>query len=176
MVLYRRNRIAGATYFFTAAVADRCSTILTDHIDQLRQALRETMRQHPLQIDAMVVLPDHIHALWTLPGGDDDYSARWRRFKALFTRAVVPHRHGLARNAKGEWNVWQRRFWEHTIRDDLDFGRHADYIHFNPVKHGLVKHAAEWQHSTFHRFVSNGVYPMDWGGAEAPSMDGEFGE
>ena len=176
MVLYRRNRIAGGTYFFTATLADRRSTILVDRIDQLRQALRATSVEHPFQIDAMVVLPDHMHALWTLPAGDADYSDRWRRFKALFTRAVAAREQGLERNAKGEWNLWQRRFWEHTVRDELDFRRHADYIHFNPVKHGLVKQAADWPHSTFHRFVAEGIYPNDWGGADGQSMEGEFGE
>jgi putative transposase len=176
MVLYRRNRISGATYFFTVTLVDRHSTTLIDYVDELRQALRATMEELHFRIDAMVILPNHMHALWTLPPDDADYSTRWRRLKALFTRAVIPGLTGVVRNARGEWNLWQRRFWEHTIRDELDFHRHADYIHFNPVKHHLVKRLRDWQHSTFHRFVAEGIYPEDWGGGEAPSLEGGFGE
>jgi putative transposase len=176
MVLYRRNRVSGGTYFFTVTLADRGSTTLIDHIDELRHAVRATAEERPFRIDAMVILPEHLHALWTLPEADADYSGRWRRLKGLFTRAVVPRLKGRVQNPNGEWNLWQQRFWEHTIRDDLDFRRHADYIHFNPVKHHLVRRVRDWPHSTFHRFVANGIYAEDWGGGEANSLEGGFGE
>jgi len=176
MVLYRRNRVSGATYFFTVTLADRRSRTLIDHIDELRRALRSIVAEQPFRIDAMVILPEHLHALWTLPADDADYSGRWRRLKSLFTRAVIARLGGFAQDAKGEWNLWQRRFWEHTIRDDLDFRRHADYIHFNPVKHRLVRRVRDWPHSTFHRFVGKGIYAEDWGGDEANSLEGGFGE
>ncbi len=164
MVLYRRNRVAGGTYFFTVTLRDRTSALLVDRIDQLREAFRETKRARPFHIEAMVVLPEHLHAIWTLPPDDDDYSGRWRAIKARFTRSLVQSKVGIRRNPKGEYNLWQRRFWEHTLRDEADLRRHVEYIHFNPVKHGWVTRVRDWPHSTFHRYVRAGVYPLDWAG------------
>lgn len=176
MVQYRRNRIPGGTYFFTVTLRNRRATSLVDYIDLLRIAFRETLREMPFVMDAVVVLPDHLHAVWTLPPGDDDYAGRWRSIKGRFTRALVKADVGLARNAKGEYDLWQRRYWEHTIRDEVDRARHVDYIHFNPVKHGLVERVGDWPYSSFHRFVRQGVCPPDWGGAAVKSDHGSYGE
>ena len=172
--MYRRNRVPGGTYFFTITLRDRSSSILVDRVDDLRKVLLAVMRERPFQIDAMVVLPEHLHALWTLPPGDDDYPGRMRLLKSRFTRCVAAAGAPTRRNAKGEYDLWQRRYWEHTIRDDRDFERHVDYIHWNPVKHGHVACVADWRHSTFHRFVGQGMYPLDWAGDDAG--DGCFGE
>lgn len=180
MTAYRRNRLAGGTYFFTVALADRHSDLLVREIDALRAAVQAVRTVLPLQIDAWVVLPEHMHCLWTLPEGDSDYSTRWKRLKAAFT-ATQPT--GEARSAsrigKGERGIWQRRFWEHTIRDEADFAAHVDYVHFNPVKHGYVQTPAEWPYSTFHRCVALGMYPADWAGKDEhlettgePTLDG----
>jgi putative transposase len=164
MVHYRRNLIAGGTFFFTATLVDRASSTLTDHINALRAAVRLTRRQHPFAIDAAAVLPDHLHIIVTLPTNDADFSIRLslikRRFTAALAKAGVP----VARYANGEPALWQRRFWEHTIRNEKDFERHADYIHFNPVRHGLVTRVRDWPHSSFHHYVRRGVLPEDWAG------------
>jgi REP-associated tyrosine transposase len=143
MVRYRRNFVPGGTYFFTATLVDRTSHALVDHVDALRAAFRETRRAQPFAIDAVVVLPDHLHIIMTLPGGDADYTNRWRLIKRRFTDAVAKTGVLLPRHRNGEYALWQRRFWEHTIRDDRDFERHVDYIHFNPVKHRLVTRACD---------------------------------
>ncbi len=175
MVLYRRNRVAGGSFFFTVAVADRRSTVLTDHVGHLRQAFRQTRIEYPFIIDAIVILPDHLHTIWSLPEGDDDYPGRWRRLKSLFTRALVKSGAPVLRDQRGEYALWQRRFWEHTIRDDNDFERCADYVHFNPVKHGYVGAPSQWAHTSLHRYVRAGVLPDDWGGS-GHSVGGDFGE
>jgi len=175
MVHYRRNRAAGGTFFFTVALANRRSATLVENIDSLRQAFRVTRRERPFEIDAIVILPEHLHVVMTLPPGDSDYSGRWRRVKSLFTRAVANAGASIARDSRGEYQVWQRRFWEHTIRDDADFERHVDYIHFNPVKHGLVATVADWPHSSFQRYVREGVLPQDWAGVFRGPGEG-FGE
>lgn len=162
MVNYRRSRVPGGTYFFTVTLADRQSHLLTDRIELLREAIASVKQKHPFQIDAMVVLPEHLHALWTLPPDDCDYGNRWRSIKSAFVRALRQSGQQLAPNLKGEHSVWQRRFWEHTIRDDADFARHADYIHWNPVKHSSVHRVADWPHSSFHRHVRLGLRPADW--------------
>ncbi len=168
MVLYRRNRIPGATYFFTVTLSDRQSDLLTRHIDCLREAFRFIRRRRPFVIDAMVVLPDHLHALWTLPPGDSDYPGRWRALKSRFTRGLAGKGISIERNDKGEYRLWQRRYWEHTIRDERDLRVHVDYIHYNPVKHGWVKRPMDWPHSSLHRFVRAGWVSADWaaGGVE----------
>jgi len=163
MVNYRRARVAGGTYFFTVTLRDRRVSTLVDHIDALRDALRKTRLQRPFTIDAMVVLPEHLHAVWTLPPGDADYSGRWRMCKSLFTRHVARCR--MQPVGAGQ-SVWQSRFWEHVIRDDVDFARHVDYIHYNPVKHGLVTRTVDWPWSSFHRFVRHGLLPADWASGE----------
>jgi len=160
---YRRNRVPGATYFFTANLQDRRASILTTHITHLRNAIRLTKTRHPFHIDAWVILPNHTHALWTLPSGDADFSTRWQSIKAHFTRALpATEPRTPTQTRRADRAIWQRRFWEHTIRDDADYAAHIDYIHFNPVKHGLIEHVADWPHSTFHQYVRRGLYPADW--------------
>ena len=130
MVRYRRNLVPGGTFFFTVTLADRRSRALVEHIGALRHAFRIARQERPFAVDAIVVLPDHLHAILTLPEGDADFPGRWRRIKGLFSRRVAEQATGLAPNRKGEHALWQRRFWEHTIRDDADFSGHFDYIHF----------------------------------------------
>ena len=165
MRTYTRARIPGACYFFTVNLAQRgTNSLLAQHVDRLREAFRLTHRDHPFMMDAVVVLPNHLHCLWTLPPDDADFSMRWRLIKARFSRFVATgERISVSRQRKGERGIWQRRFREHVIRDDLDYQRHMDYIHYNPVKHGYVEHARDWPHSSFHRCVKRGLYPEDWG-------------
>jgi putative transposase len=159
MVRYRRNLVPGGTFFFTVALADRRSSTLVDHISSLPAAFRVTRSERPFTIDAVVILPEHLHAIITLPPDDFDHSGRWRRIKSYFTRHVVARGVAVERNHKGEYALWQRRFWEHTIRDENDFARHVDYVHFNPTKHGLVSRVSNWPHSSFHQYVRNGLLP-----------------
>ena len=163
MVGYRRNFLPGGSYFFTVTLADRSSDALVRHIDALRDAFRVTRRERPFAIEAVVVLPDHLHAILTLPSSDADFSGRWRRIKGHFSRRLIDATASLQRWPNGDLALWQRRFWEHTIRDESDFSRHIDYIHFNPVKHGLVPCVRDWPHSSFHRYVREGPLPDDWG-------------
>jgi putative transposase len=174
MVRYRRNFVPGGTFFFTATLVDRQSRALVEYVDVLRRALRTVRQERPFSIDAVAVLPDHLHIVMTLPPDDADFSGRWKRFKSLFTRLAVAQGLASTRNQRGEYALWQTRFWEHTIRDEADLGRHIDYIHYNPVKHGLVSQVCDWPHSSFHRYVKLGVLPRDWGGT-VPSDLG-FGE
>ena len=176
MVHYRRSRVPGGTYFFTCTLHTRQSTLLVNHIDLLRDAFRQTRIKMPFRVDAVCVLPDHLHTIWTMEDGDFDYSARWRSIKSLFVRGLKKRNMILRHNAKGETNVWQRRFWEHTIKDDDDFARHVDYLHFNPVKHGLVRRVQDWRHSSFHRFVKAGLLAKDWAGGEVEFYPERFGE
>jgi putative transposase len=164
MVLYRRNFLPGGTYFFTVTLADRRSSVLLDHISVLRGAFRRARHERPFEIDAIVVLPEHLHAVLTLPPDDADYSGRWRLIKTLFSNRVLAAGDPIARHRDGELALWQRRFWEHTIRDEGDFSRHVDYIHFNPVKHELVSRVLDWPHSSFHRYVRQGALPANWAG------------
>ena len=165
MTTYRRNFIPGGSFFFTVNLADRRSNLLTERIKLLRTAFRYARARHAFTIDGIVVLPDHLHTIWTLPPGDADFANRWRLIKTEFSRGVeAGERRSASRAAKGERGIWQRRYWEHTLRDEIDFERHCDYIHFNPVKHGHVSTASEWPYSSFRRFVRHGVYPLKWGG------------
>lgn len=175
MVLYRRNRVAGGTYFFTVTLRDRRSDALVCHAGLLREAFRTVRANRPFTFDAIVILPDHLHTIWTLPEGDSDYSGRWRAIKSRFSQHLKQTDYPLIQNKHGEYNLWQRRFWEHTIRDDNDFTRHVDYVHWNPVKHGLVEQVSEWPYSSFHRFVRLGYYPLNWaGGVDEDQAD--YGE
>ena len=164
MVRYRRNFLAGGTYFFTATLFDRRSSVLVDHINALRAAVRTTRRSHRFTIDAVVILPDHLHLVMTLPPGDADFSTRLSLIKRRFTTALTQAGVHISRHRNGELALWQRRFWEHTIRDDADFERHVDYVHFNPVKHQLVERVCDWPYSSFHHYVQRGLLPPDWGG------------
>jgi putative transposase len=188
---YRRFRLCGATYFFTVALADRRTSLLSDHIGLLRQAYALTIADMPLRCDAMVVLPGHLHAVWTLPEGDCAYSRRWGSIKARFVMSL--RRAGFSpppelpvvrsgryaglkpglRMSKRESAVWQRRFWEHTIRDEADFQTHVAYCWSDPVRHGLVKRAADWPFSSIHRDIHLGRVGADWA---RPVPDGNFGE
>ena len=174
MTAYRRDVTAGGTWFFTVNLAERQRTLLVDQIDLLRQSFRYAMRAHPFQIDAIVVLPEHLHTIWTLPTGDADFSLRWRLIKTEFSRAMpYGERVSASRASKAERGIWQRRYWEHLIRDEADFSRHLDYIHFNPVKHGHVQRVQDWPWSSFHRYVAAGKMDLDWAGG---NVDGVFGE
>jgi putative transposase len=178
MTRYRRAR-TGATFFFTV-VSYRRRRILCD--EPVRRALREavqSLRQaRPFSIDGWVLLPDHMHCVWTLPQGDSDFSTRWLYIKRFVSRfsgvSSATHPLGTSAQKHRETAIWQRRFWEHRIRDERDFEKHLDYIHFNPVKHGFAKCAADWPYSTFHRYVGQGIYAADWGGnADVEALDFE---
>ena len=172
---YRRNRVAGGTYFFTVNLLDRRSDLLVAQIDALRAAVRGVRARSPFHIDAWVVLPDHMHCVWTLPEGDADFSSRWYAIKVAFSKSlpgIAPR--SRVRLRRGERGIWQRRYWEHTIRDDRDYAVHMDYIHFNPVKHSFASTPADWPFSSFRRCVARGLYPHDWiGGAAEPPDAGE---
>jgi putative transposase len=162
---YRRNWVPGGTYFFTVNLLERRSDLLVVEIELLRKVVRRVRAERPFYIDAWVVLPDHMHCVWTLPIGDADFSGRWREIRKGFSLAMpATEFRSAARIARGERGVWQRRYWEHTVRDERDYARHVDYVHFNPVKHGLVEDVAAWPYSSFHRAVEREEYPADWGG------------
>jgi putative transposase len=165
MTRYRRNFLSGGSFFFTINLADRRLQLLTEHIDLLRAAFRYTRSRHSFALDAIVVLPEHLHAIWTLPDGDADFAVRWRLIKSTFSRKLPGgERISASRAERGERGIWQRRYWEHTLRDEDDLARHMDYVHFNPVKHGHVTRVRDWPFSSFHRLVKLGLYPPDWGG------------
>ncbi|WP_370278441.1 transposase [Pontibacterium sp.] len=172
---YRRARQAGGTYFFTVNLQDRSSHLLTDQIALLRLSFARVMQSHPFQIDAIVILPDHLHAIWTLPVDDHDYATRWRLIKKNFSRQIPKHETiSLSRQSKNERAIWQRRYWEHQIRDENDLNTHINYIHYNPVKHGHVLIPADWPYSSIHRFIRNRLLERDWGSREV--FEGRFGE
>jgi putative transposase len=174
---YRRAGVPGASYFFTVNLAERSRTLLVDHADVLRAVIREVRSRHPFRIDAMVVLPDHLHAIWTLPEKDKDFSIRWMLIKSGFSRRLpTGERRNRSRMAKGERGIWQRRFWEHLIRDEKDYERHVDYIHYNPVKHGYVTRPVDWPHSSIHRFIAQGIVGPDWAGGDRHDTDDKYGE
>lgn len=155
---YRRADVKGGTYFFTVNLAERNRTLLVEHVDALRAVMRKVKARHPFYINAMVILPDHLHALWTLPEEDADYPTRWMLIKAGFSRCVPKkERRGNSRIAKGERGIWQRRYWEHWIRDEGDYTKHVDYIHYNPVKHGYVVQTSDWPYSSIHRYIASGM-------------------
>jgi putative transposase len=169
---YRRNRIPGGTYFFTVNLLERKSALLVKHIGELREAVRVVREKEPFHVDAWVVLPDHMHAIWTLPSGDDRYSDRWRAIKKAFSKAIPKTEYiSLTRANRHERGIWQRRFWEHTICDDKDYAAHMNYVHYNPVKHGWAGSVREWPFSSFHRLVKIGVYPLDWAGSDSDSIN-----
>jgi putative transposase len=175
MPRYIRSNSPGASYFFTVVLLERQRTLLTDHISSLRDAFRAVRSQRLFSIDAMVVLPEHLHCIWTLPPGDADFSNRWRLIKTRFSRSL-PSGEWLSprRERKSERGMWQRRFWERLIRDEQDFAAHVDYIHYNPVRHGLVERVADWPYSSFHRYVQKGVFPENWAaGVEIKGADWE---
>ena len=177
MSKYRRDRSAGSTYFFTVNTSQRGPTgPLVANIRLLKSVLRKVVKAHPVVIEAMVVLPDHIHCLWVMPKDDSDYSKRWLLIKSGFSRSmpIDAEIRSQSRLKRGERGIWQRRFWEHRIRDDTDYRNHLDYIHFNPVKHGYCQKVIQWPYSNFHKFVRLGVYSTDWG--VDPDMSDGTGE
>lgn len=173
---YRRAQTPGGTYFFTVNLADRTSALLTERIEALREAVRYVKRRHPFHIRGWVVLPEHMHSIWTLPEDDSGYSQRWRLIKQHFSRSVAQREIIQATRArKGEREIWQRRFWEHQVKSEISLQRHLDYVHINPVKHGHVTRASDWPYSSIHRYVRQGLMTPDW--ACAPDvMDGVKGE
>jgi putative transposase len=167
---YRRAWHPGGTYFFTVNLLQRHGNgLLTRHIEVLREVVTSVRRQYPFRIHGWVVLPEHMHCVIELPQHDADFATRWRLIKMAFSKAIPrAERLSEVRARRGERGIWQRRYWEHLIRNEADFQAHMDYVHINPVKHGLVKQVADWPYSTFHRLVEQGVYPADWaGGSEA---------
>ncbi|MFI4918635.1 MAG: REP-associated tyrosine transposase [Legionellales bacterium] len=161
---YRRLFIAGASYFFTLALQNRQSDLLTNKIDELRSSFRNTMKSYPFTINGIVILPEHMHIMMTLPPHDANYAQRLGYIKSNFSRQLEmsePINH--SRKTKRERGIWQRRFWEHAIRDEHDYARHLDYIHYNPVKHGHVQKPSEWKYSSIHRYIKMGVLPANWG-------------
>jgi len=164
---YRRANAAGGTYFFTVNLADRSSRLLVERVDDLRESVRIVKARHPFDIVAWVVLPEHLHAVWTLPDADADFSTRWLLIKAGFSRRIASgERVRASRATQGERGIWQRRFWEHQIRDERDLERHVNYIHFNPVKHGHVRRPSDWPHSSIHRAIRAGELPVDWAASD----------
>lgn len=163
---YRRAFVAGGTWFFTVNLLQRQGNhLLVREIDLLRHVVKQVRQKHPFHIDAWVVLPEHLHCVLTLPDGDSDFSLRWRLIKSAFSRALPKvERISEVRQKYGERGIWQRHYWEHLIRDELDFQRHVDYVHVNPLKHGLVQRVCDWPYSTFHDHVAKGIYPVDWCG------------
>ena len=175
---YRRNYVPGGTYFFTLVTHER-RPILTTDLGRvgLRRAIRAVRRRWPFAVLGIVLMPDHLHTVWTLPPGDARYSNRLRRIKRLFTNAFLAGggtegERSASRRRRSERGVWQRRFWEHTVRDGDDLIRCMDYLHFNPVKHGLAANVRDWSWSSFHRYVESGDYPPDWGSGPPADLPG----
>jgi putative transposase len=167
---YRRSREPGGTYFFTIITFDRAPILTTpESIAIFRLAWNMVRKKKPFKTVAICVLPDHIHTIWRIPEGDADFSMRWKEIKRLYTKGYLENigfggERNNSRVKRKEVGIWQRRFWEHTITDENDLNNHIDYIHFNPVKNGLVKDPTEWPWSSFRRYVKLGFYPVTWGG------------
>ena len=168
-------RAKGSIFFFTVVLAQRPSNLLIDEIGRLRRVYKVVQQRYPFETIAICVLPDHIHALWALPADDDNFSTRWSLIKGNFSRGLDAKARSVSKVGKREKGVWQRRYWEHAIRDDADFERHVDYIHYNPVKHGYAARVIDWPHSSFHRYVERGILAADWGG-DLGDPRGSFGE
>ena len=167
---YRRAFVPGGSYFFTVVTERRRPLLASaDAVEVLRNAFRAVRSTRPFEINAMVVLPDHLHCIWTMPLKDADFATRWRLVKTWFTKHCAPVLRSppnCARAAKREQALWQHRYWEHLLRDETDFARHMDYIHYNPVKHGYAVAPMDWPYSSFRRYVEAGVYPADWSRGE----------
>jgi len=174
---YRRARTPGGIYFFTVVTHRRKPLFASEHARScLRRAMVEVMARRPFEIEAICLLPDHLHTIWKLPMGDRDYSQRWNEIKGIAAKLFKgPPGKGeslsLSRKRAGEAGFWQRRFWEHAIRNAADYANHMDYLHYNPVKHGLVRSVTDWPWSSFHRCVREGLYSADWGGSSPARMN-----
>jgi putative transposase len=180
---YRRSRVQGGTYFFTLVTYNRRPLFASkSNCELLVRVWNDVRSRHPFESVAACILPDHIHAIWTLPEGDDDYPMRWKEIKRLLTQEYKRENvDGMPRTksqqTQGEATLWHRRYWEHTICDQDDLNAHIDYVHINPLKHGLVSMVKDWPWSSFHRYVKAGVYPDDWGGKpDMKLMDVSRGE
>ena len=176
---YRRSN-SGNCYFFTVVTSQRRPIFADKTLHSLlRNAIKNTQNDYPFTIDAWVLMPDHLHCIWTLPDDDTNFAKRWSLIKSRFSRSLpetfIDSPVSQSNRKYRRRGVWQRRYWEHQIRDEDDFRNHMDYIHFNPVKHGLVQRVCDWPYSTFHRYVESGVYPENWGG-DVEISDGQFGE
>ena len=165
---YRRAWHPGGTYFFTVNLLQRHgNNLLIRHIDILRHVVKSVKTRHPFLIHGWIVLPEHLHCVIELPSGDTDYSLRWRLIKMEFSKSLpITEPRSRVRMRRGERGIWQRRFWEHLIFNETDYRAHMDYVHINPVKHGLVSRVRDWPYSTFHCLVEQGVYPHDWAGGD----------
>ena len=166
---YRRFNVSGGSYFITQITYQR-ETWLCSNIGRkaLREAIENVRQKYPFSIEAFVLLPDHFHCLWTLPLDDGNISVRLRLIKTYITKNYqqelgINLAISQSRQKRKESNLWQRRFWEHLIRNDKDFASHCDYIHYNPVHHGFCNNPQDWQYSSIHRFIDQGIYPPDWG-------------
>jgi putative transposase len=166
----------GGTFFFTLTLADRGSDLLVKEIDRLRRIYGRVQERRPFVTRAICILPDHMHAIWSLPPDDYDFSMRWNLIKSGFSRGLPAAGRSMSKVLKREKGIWQRRYWEHTIRNERDLARHVDYIHYNPVKHGLVPRICDWPYSSFHRYVKQGDIAADWGGDIHDLSGSSFGE
>lgn len=179
---YRRSKTKGGTYFFTVVTYRRQTFLCNENVrDALRNAIQNTRTTHPFIIDGWVLLPDHLHCIWTLPPNDAAFGIRWAMIKRFVTKQCGPDLQredwmNKSKRRRKKSTIWQRRFWEHQIRDERDYEIHMDYLHYNPVKHGYVKNIVDWPHSTFHRYVREGIYNKNWAGDGAMTIDEEFGE
>jgi len=179
---YRRANLKGGTYFFTVVTFKRQKILCNADVrTALREAIQSTQAVHPFNIDAWVLLPNHLHCIWTLPEDDANFSTRWAMIKRHVSQKCGPkyRRDGWVTrsiNQRNESTIWQRRFWEHQIRDDRDYEKHMDYLHYNPVKHNHVTQVIDWPYSTFHRLVRQGVYKENWADKTVDEVDGKFGE
>ncbi len=158
MVNYRRDYNNGALYFFTLTLQNRQSTYLTNHIALLGDAFRYVRTKSYFTTHAIVVLPDHLHVIWQLPLDNSNYSLCWKLIKTRFTQGLINKGMSVSKNHRGEYNLWQKRFWEHRIRDENDLQKHVDYIHYNPVKHGYVLTPSDWLYSSIHRYINWVLY------------------
>ena len=178
---YIRLKSGGGTYFFTVVTHQRRPVFKsTECIKHLKESIHEVRRIHPFNIEAWVLLPEHMHCIWSLPDKDADYSRRWGLIKSGFSKRakdlITVETTSVSRIKHHEASVWQRRFWEHQIRNEEDLNNHIDYIHYNPVKHGHVNRVKDWPYSTFHRYVVEGFHPVDWGGGDLNEFTRNYGE
>lgn len=169
---YRRLWLPGGTYFFTINLQQRKNNdLLVRYIDLLRNSVASVRKYHPFKIHGWVVLPDHMHCIIELPEKDANFAIRWQLIKLMFSKGIPRDEYRSAVQIKRkERGIWQRRYWEHLIRDQQDFNAHMDYIHINPLKHGLVQQVSDWPYSTFHRYVTQGVYPSNWAGGKEDTL------
>lgn len=168
MVLYRRNIVLGGTYFFTVALKDRQSDFLIRYFELFKKIYNDIKNRMPFKTLSYVILPEHCHVIWQLPPRDGNYSERWQEIKKGFSQALIKQGNQLRKNKFNKYNLWQRRYWEHTIKDEKDFENHVNYIHYNPVKHKLVKEVKNWRYSSFHEYVRKGLLPLNWVTAQPP--------